>query len=126
MKKRIIAFGLILLLIVMFTGCAKSPPGIEETKPDTMYRNDNSIDMLVYDGKAFVNAADYDWVADLELSPGQQLGTIKRTDVTRNFKDFDATKIETGVIIYAAVERGDFVLADIDGSFVPYYAWVEG
>jgi len=129
MMKRIFTIGLAFLVILctLLAGCGIfKKTTVDNANPTTLYQQNNSIDMLIYDGVAFVNASDLDWVAALDLNIGQQLGTIKRSNVTREFVDFDATIIDTGIIIYSSNERKDFILANIDGDFIPYYMWVEG
>lgn len=94
--------------------------------PDELYRRDNSIDLLVYNDTAYVNATDFDWVAGLELKRDIKLGEIKRTKVTKKFSNFDATMLEVGTEVFSVLGRDDFAFVYIDNILVPYYALVEG
>jgi len=94
--------------------------------PDVLYEQDNSIDLLVYNETAYVNATDIDWVTELELKSEIKLGKIKRTHVTKNFKNFDATVLEVGTAVFSVSGRDDFVFVNINNILVPYYVFVEG
>lgn len=141
MKKLILYFGsavlvvLLIILVITFTSSNNAlTSGIKENanstadhdSPEALYKHDKSIDLLIYKETAYVNAAKLDWVAELELERNEKLGEIERTGVKRKFKNFDATILETGIEIYSAIGREDFVLVEIDNKMLPYYAYVEG
>lgn len=112
------------LIALSLTSCSRST--IENASPEKLYKQDNSIDLLVYNDIAFVNASDIDWVKDLELTGSEVIGKILRTNVTKGFEDFDATIIEVGTEVYSILERDDFVIVYWNDSWIPYYAYVEG
>ena len=43
-------------------GCESSASTAENASPETLYTSDNEIDMFIYEGAAYVNALDLDWV----------------------------------------------------------------
>jgi hypothetical protein len=122
MKKLVI----LLICLCMAAASACSHTTADNDSPEELYKQDNSIDLLVYNGTAYVNASDLDWVMELELTAGEKLGEIGRTKVTKDFEGFDATVLETGTEVYSVKDRDDFVLVMIDNKLVPYYAYVEG
>lgn len=127
MKKNIV-FILFCVLTLSLSACSNSAKDSTENNasPKALYQQDKSIDFLVYNETAFVNASNLDWVTELELKSNEKLGEIKRTDVKKKFKDFDATILEVGTEFYSVSGRDDFVMVFIDNVMVPYYAYVEG
>lgn len=117
----VILIGIIILLFkVIHTST------INNAKPEALYKKDNSVDLLVYRDTAYINASGIDWMNELQLTSSNQLGTIKRTNIKKRFKNFDATKLEVGTDIYSTKERDDIVLVKIGDNYVPYYRIVEG
>jgi len=98
----------------------------DNDRPEALYNQDNGIDLLVYQGTAYVNAVTVDWVTSLELKKDTKLGVIERTNVTKQFKDFDATLLDTGTEIYSVLGRKDIVLVNINNMMIPYLKQVEG
>ena len=123
MKKNI---GLIWICIFILLLSACSSSTANNASPEELYKQDNTIDFLVYNDTAYVNATNIDWVLNLELTKNDKLGEILSTNVIKKFKDFDATILEVGVEVYSVLDRDDFVLVSIDNKMVPYYAYVEG
>lgn len=121
-----ILFLLISILILSFSACSKIHSTADNASPEALYQQDQSIDFLVYNDIAYVNAADLDWVADLKLTSSEKIGEIKRTNVTKKYKDLDATILEVGTEFYSVTGRDDFVLVSVNHELVPYYAYVEG
>ncbi len=112
------------VFFVSMSGCSNATK--DNTSPENLYKEDSSIDLLVYNNTAYVNAEYLDWVNELELESDEKLGTIKRTGVTKGFKDFDATILEVETEVYSVLGRGDIVMVLIDEKSIPYYAYVEG
>ena len=98
----------------------------DNSSPDTLYKKDNEIDLFVYENTAFVNAATTDWVTELDLKQDKKLGEIKRTNISKKFKDFDATYLDVGTEVYSAVGRHDILLVNINNMMIPYLRYVEG
>jgi len=134
MKKLIRHFFCVITLVVFVTGMiactTKSMKTASNTadndRPDALYKQDNEIDLLVYNDTAYVNAATIDWVTNLELKKDTKLGIIERTNVTKEFKNFDATFLDKGTEIYSVVGRKDIVLVNINNMMIPYLAELEG
>lgn len=119
----------LIVAILIFIVLLKSINGIStknNSSPEMLYKNNNSIDFLVYQDTAFVNASDSDWIQELELPPEKELGVIQRTNIQKNYKDFDATKLAEGTKIYSVKARKDILLVLINEEYIPYYQYVEG
>lgn len=122
MKKNIIFISISILILL--SSCVKSTAN--NASPEVLYKQDNSIDFLVYNDTAYVNATNLDWVSELELKCNEKLGVIQRTNISKKYKDFDATTLKVDTEVYSVIERDDFVLVSIDNRLIPYYAYVEG
>lgn len=116
-------FCTIFCLMIFVTGCQSNTSKYAE--PQYLYNENPSIDMFVYEDTAFENASDIDWVAELELTKDRLLGTIKETEVSKDFKDWDATVLGVGSSIYKS-ERSDILLVESNGLIIPYLKIVEG
>lgn len=118
----IILFIIIYILLRNLNGLSTK----NNASPEMLYRNNSSIDFLVYQNKAFVNASTLDWIQELNLVPEKQLGVIQRTNIQKNYKDFDATKLAVGTTIYSVKDRKDILLVLINKEYIPYYQYLEG
>lgn len=125
--KKIIAIILMCVFIIPLAACSKNSVDISGS-PQSLYDNNKSIDFLVYKGSAYVNAKDIEWIQEIDIDSGEKLGEIKRTSVTKNFKDYDATVLPVGTEIYSVsgAQSGDMILVLIDDAPVIYYAYREG
>lgn len=61
----------------------------------------------------------------MQLTAGEQEGEIRRTGVTEDFQDWDATVLDEGTVIYESDASG-VLLADEGDELVPYLKYVEG
>ena len=73
-----------------------------------------------------MNVADIDWVKELTLKEGNNLGKINKTGVKQSFKNWNATTLNVDTLIYELESRKDIVLIKIDNKYIPYLKWVEG
>jgi|GEM_PF-961777 hypothetical protein len=94
--------------------------------PANLYNKDHTIDFILYNDAVYVNASNIDWIKELTFNSNKTLGTIKRTKITKNFKNFDATLLKVGSVVYSTVEREDVILAFAENRYIPYYKYVEG
>ena len=80
MKKRMVSGVIVTMFLIsgLFSGCGDTTNGSPELPtPENLYSNDSEIDMFVYEGTAFVNAEDVDWVTEQDLTAGELAGTIE-------------------------------------------------
>lgn|GEM_PF-4437108 len=122
--RHLIADILFIVLIVGMIACVHNTA--DNDNPEVLYQKDHDIDMLVYDRTAYVNAANNEWVVALDLKKDQKIGEIKRTNVTKNYKDFDATFLNMGTEVYSVSGRKDILLVNINNKLIPYLIFVEG
>ena len=130
MKRTLAIVCLLAATVFPVTACSQPSDPVMNTaewaRPENYYSANPSIDMFVYEKTVCENAEGIDWITDLTLTPGQELGTIKRTGVTTDFHDFDATKLPVGAIVYTVHERGDILLVRTGDLTLPYLKVVEG
>ena len=69
---------------------------------------------FVYEDTVYMNAQDLEWVRAMQLTAGEQAGEIKRTGVTEEFQDWDATVLDQGTLIYES-DSSEVLLAEDRG-----------
>lgn len=114
--------ALVLACLLLACGCSAG----NSTDPASLYRRNHAVDLFVYKDTAYVCASDIHWVQELTLTPDELLGEIQRSGVTKRFQDFDATQLPEQTQIYTTKERGELMLASVDGQYIPYLQYVEG
>ena len=118
----ILPFLIIIALLIKIANMSTE----NNASPEVLYKNDKAIDLLVYQNTAYVNASTIDWIHELKLPPEKQLGVIQRTNIKKNYKDFGATRLVVGTIIYTVNDRKDILLVLINNQYIPYYQYIEG
>lgn len=116
----------IVVLVILVTLHLRNSSTIYNASADTLYKNDTSIDLFVYQNTAFVKADQIEWILQLQLTPNNLLGSIQRNNIKKNFSNFDATILEVGTKIYSTLERDDIVLLLVNGEYIPYFNYIEG
>lgn len=116
----------IVVLVILVTLHIRNSSTINNASADTLYKNDTSIDLFVYQNTAFVKADQIEWILQLKLTPNNLLGSIQRNNIKKNFSNFDATILEVGTKIYSTLERDDIVLILVNGEYIPYFNYIEG
>lgn len=114
-----------LLIAGMSAGCAGMRQPTDDVSPEAVYAEDKNADFFVYEDTVYVNAQDIEWIQAMQLTAGEQEGEIKRTGVTEDFQDWDATVLDEGTVIYESDASG-VLLADEGDELVPYLKYVEG
>ena len=115
----------VLLITGMSAGCAGMRQPTDDVSPEAVYAEDKNADFFVYEDTVYVNAQDIEWIQAMQLTAGEQEGEIKRTGVTEDFQDWDATVLDEGTVIYESDASG-VLLADEGDKLVPYLKYVEG
>lgn len=116
---------LALLITGMSAGCASMRQPTDDVSPEAVYAEDKNADFFVYEDTVYVNAQDIEWIQAMQLTAGEQEGEIRRTGVTEDFQDWDATVLDEGTVIYESDASG-VLLADEGDELVPYLKYVEG
>ena len=114
-----------LLIAGMSAGCAGMRQPTDDVSPEAVYAEDKNANFFVYEDTVYVNAQDIEWIQAMQLTAGEQEGEIKRTGVTDDFQDWDATVLDEGTVIYESDASG-VLLADEGDELVPYLKYVEG
>lgn len=114
-----------LLITGMSAGCAGMRQPTDDVSPEAVYAEDKNADFFVYEDTVYVNAQDIEWIQAMQLTAGEQEGEIRRTGVTEDFQDWDATVLDEGTVIYGSDASG-VLLADEGDELVPYLKYVEG
>lgn len=116
----------ILVLLIALLKLVGNSSTMNNASANTLYKNDTSIDLFVYQNTAFVKADQIEWILQLQLTPNNLLGSIQRNNIKKNFSNFDATILEVGTKIYSTLERDDIVLILVNGEYIPYFNYIEG
>lgn len=114
-----------LLIAGMSAGCAGMRQPTDDVSPEAVYAEDKNADFFVYEDTVYVDAQDIEWIQAMQLTAGEQEGEIRRTGVTEDFQDWDATVLDEGTVIYESDASG-VLLADEGDELVPYLKYVEG
>lgn len=128
-KSKLSFLFLIIVILVLLTTLLKlisNSSTQNNGSAETLYKNNSSIDLLVYQNTSFVKADEIEWITQLQLTPNNLLGSIQRNKIKKNFSNFDATKLEIGTKIYSTLERDDILLVLVNGEYIPYVNYIEG
>lgn len=115
----------ILLLLISLIGCNTTDTSTHDD-PDHLYRQNSDIDMIVYNGYAYIKASDIDWVMEMKLTIGDELGQIIEKYDPKLNKTFSATKLKIGTKVYISNEERMILIIEKDGITVPYLMMIEG
>ena len=110
-------------ILISISGC--SSVVTTELTPEQLYSDNHSIDMFVYEGAAYVNASDIDWVKNKTLEKGKYIGKITNSGITSDFKSWDSTVLPAQTEIYES-DNPQILLARLGENYVPYLIYVEG
>jgi len=126
--KKIIAFVLMCVFIISLSACSNSVSTDINASAEVLYSNNNSIDLLIYDNIVYINAKNIDWISDFDFESDEIIGKITRTNVKEKFKNFDATVLDVGTVLYSVSSSpsDSLILVYIDDVAVPYYSYQEG
>jgi hypothetical protein len=107
------------------TGSTETTETFDSIDAEEVLRLDSDADIFQYDGVIY--KTNIDWVEDLTLTKGSQIGEIKtRNKNATNFKNEESNILPVGTKIFSAKERGDILVVEIDGELRKYLAIVEG
>ncbi len=112
-------------ITLALAGCQSTAGSPELPTPESLYAQDSSIDLFVYEDTAYVNYADADWGQEKTFEKGEPVGEIKDSGVTEDFQDWDSTVLPEETVIYES-DDDTILLAECDGELIPYLKWVEG
>lgn len=126
-------FCLVIFIILTAFGCSNSS-GTGELEVHST-GNPDAKEILTLDPEAdifqfesVIYKAGIDWVEELTLTKGEQVGEIKkRNDTDTNFENEMSNKLPVGAKIFSIIEKeGPILLVESEGEILKYYAIVEG
>ncbi|TSB45923.1 hypothetical protein [Alkalicoccobacillus porphyridii] len=132
MKMKSSLFTVFMLICFILVGCLggtenNTVSNTEEnmTAEEFLTQNPES-DMFMFYG--IIHNTNVDWVDELTLTKGEQVGEIKEQVAEGNYDYANGTanKLPVGTIIYEAKERDDILIVEVNGEEKYYYALVEG
>lgn len=91
-----------------------------------LYKENSQIDFFIVNETVYINATNIEWVMKETLTKNMKLGEIKRSHITSNYSNYDATVSSVGTVIYSTIERSEILLLESNGVFTPYLGYVEG
>ncbi len=133
MKVSRLFWGMAMLVLLTAVGCSNSSNTgeieVHQSKnPDAeeILTVDPEADIFQFDGIMYQTGID--WVDELTLTKGEQVGEIKtRNETDTNFEDEMSNKLPVGAKIFSTMEKeGPILLVDPEGKILKYYAIVEG
>ena len=126
--------SLIFIILLTVAGCSNLP-GLASTEVYTTGHPDaeevlalyHDADIFQFDGVIYLTGID--WVEELTLTKGEQVGEIKsRNTEDTNFENGMSNKLPVGAKIYSTEENEGLMLllVESEGKILKYYALVEG
>lgn len=116
-------------MVLVSVGCSNNEQTtISSSNPTAqeVLEQDSDADILMYNG--IVYNTNVDWVDELTLTKGEEVGEINEQADEGNY-DYSngmANKLSVGSIIFEAKEREDVLIVEDKGEEHYYYALVEG
>ena len=133
MKVPRLFFGLVIFAILTAVGCSNSSDTgkivvhkTENPNAEEILTLDPEADIFQFEGVIYKTGID--WVEELTLTKGEQVGEIKkRNDTDTNFENEMSNKLPVGAKIFSTIEKeGPVLLVESEGKILKYYAIVEG
>ncbi len=129
MKSIKLLYGLIVLALLMITGCniqgGTTTVSIDSIDAAEVLKLDSDADIFQYDGVIY--KTNIDWVEELSLTKDVLIGEIQtKNDTNTDFKDEMSNKLPVGTKIFSTKKRGDILIIESEGKTKKYLAIVEG
>ncbi|MBM7836877.1 hypothetical protein JOC54_000108 [Alkalihalobacillus xiaoxiensis] len=118
-----------IVLALILTGCASDNEQTNSTENPTaeeILNRDSEANILLFNETVY--QTNIDWVDELTLTKGEQIGEIEAQATEGNvaLSEKMSTKVSVGSAIFEAVEREDVLIVDENGELYYFYALVEG
>jgi hypothetical protein len=114
------------LLLLVLVGCTPTINTIPTAK--SILTEHSQADILQYNHLIYINTTSLESKKQLEYTKCEKIGEIiKTTNSSKNFKDFYATKLESGTEIFSTNNNNIYtIIADINGQQILYTVLIEG
>jgi hypothetical protein len=87
--------------------------------------NNKDADIILINGIVYRNAEDIEWVNDLELTKGEEVGEVKKqTREASAFENYTASKLPVGTKIYES--KRDILIVIVHDREIRYLGLREG
>ncbi|GAF11045.1 hypothetical protein JCM19046_4240 [Bacillus sp. JCM 19046] len=119
----------LIVLALILSGCATGKEQTNSTENPTaeeILTQDSEANILLFNGTVY--QTNIEWVDELTLTKGEQLGEIEAQVKEGNVELSEkmSTNVSVGSAIFAAVEREDVLIVSDHGELYYFYALVEG
>lgn len=122
--KKILIYNLILLIIL--EGCSSVIPANPTAK--SILKENSQADILQYKNLIYINVTNLELVKKSKFTKGDMIGKVKKnTKVSKDFKDFYATKLAIGTELFSTKDNNtQFIIAKLNGKQILYKVLLEG
>lgn len=126
----IVVISLITICILAFSIFIKVSLDSKKISPSDILDRDINADFFIVNKDIYIYAEDIKWINDLDFSKGELIGSINKSNVKEDFKDWNSTKLEVGTDIYELEgnikeKYGELILlAKIGQEYIPYFRYV--
>jgi hypothetical protein len=121
---------LLTVCTILLTGCSvqdltSTNKTIDKIDATEVLALDHEANIFQHEGVIY--KTNIDWVNELPFTKGSYIGKItKMHHNSTTFTNGMANGLPVGTLLFSATERSDILLAEVDGTLIPYLAIVEG
>lgn len=125
----IVVISFITICLLLFNIFIKVSLDSKKTSPSDILDKDINADFFIVNKDIYIYADDVKWINDLDFNKGELIGTINKSNVQEDFKEWNSTKLKVGTGIYEIggnikEEYGDrILLAKIGEEYIPYFRY---
>lgn len=125
----IVVISLIAICFLLFNVFIKISLDSKKISPSDILDRDINADFFIVNKDIYIYAEEIKWINDLDFNERKLIGTINKSNVEEDFKEWNSTKLEVGTEIYELEgnikeEYGDLILlAKIGEEYIPYFRY---
>lgn len=125
----IVVISLIAICFLLFNVFIKISLDSKKISPSDILDRDINADFFIVNKDIYIYAEEIKWINDLDFNERKLIGTINKSNVEEDFKEWNSTKLEVGTEIYELKgnikeEYRDLILlAKIGEEYIPYFRY---
>lgn len=125
----IVVISFITICLLLLNIFIKVSLDSKKISPSDILDRDINADFFIVNKDIYIYADDVKWINDLDFNKGELIGTINKSNVQEEFKEWNSTKLKVGTAIYEIggnikEEYGDrILLAKIGEEYIPYFRY---
>ncbi|MBS6184255.1 MAG: hypothetical protein E7E64_04420 [Clostridium celatum] len=125
----IVVISLIAICFLLFNVFIKISLDSKKISPSDILDRDINADFFIVNKDIYIYAEEIKWINDLDFNERKLIGTINKSNVEEDFKEWNSTKLKVGTGIYEIggnikEEYGDrILLAKIGEEYIPYFRY---